>query len=370
MIRVLCVNHCSGISGAEVSLLTLLSALDRSRYEPHVAAPPGGLLDHCAHLGVPVHPISLPWVRRPRGIGDALTAFSHAHVGRQSLKRLADELDPGLIHANSTVAQVYASALHPGRAVIWHARDMQPLGVVGPYLSSHADALIAVSRAALRYHYSRGCRPRLTRAVYNGVDCGQFHPGVDGRPVRQELGVPEWATVFGCIGQAVSWKRHQDFIGAARCLEHLGWHFVLVRTDPFGHGEPLKEIIGPRLHILEGHGNVPALIAALDVLVLPSAYEPFGRTLIEAMALAKPVIATDTGGPPEVVVPGHTGLIVPTGDVAALAAAMERLGGDPGLRRRMGEAGHDRVLSSFTAEAHARAVEAVYEEVLAARASS
>jgi len=370
MTRVLCVNHCSGISGAEVSLLTLLSAVDRSRYEPHVAAPPGPLLDRCAHLGVPVHPIALPWVRRPRGIGDALSAFSHAHFGRQSLRRLAEELEPGLIHANSTVAQVYASALHSGRAVIWHVRDMQPLGVVGPYLASHADAMVAVSRAALLYHRSRGCRSRLARAVYNGVDCGRFRPGIDGRPVRQELGVPERAVVFGCIGQAVSWKRHEDFVAAAQGLGRPDWHFVLVRTDPFGHGEPLKEKAGPQLHILEDYGNVPALIAALDVLVLPSAYEPFGRTLIEAMALARPVIATDTGGPPEVVVSGQTGLVVPTADVAALAAAMERLGGDAELRRRMGEAGRDRALASFTAEAHARAVEAVYEEVLAARASS
>jgi glycosyltransferase involved in cell wall biosynthesis len=114
--------------------------------------------------------------------------------------------------------------------------------------------------------------------------------------------------------------------------------------------------------------DVAACLDAMDVAIHASTNpEPFGRVLIEAMALARPLIAPREGGPLEIVVDGETGLLVPPRDATALAAAIERLIGDPALRRRMGEAGRARVDAVFDIRHHVRAMEAVFEEMLAAR---
>ena len=104
----------------------------------------------------------------------------------------------------------------------------------------------------------------------------------------------------------------------------------------------------------------------LDVLVLTSDNEPFGRVLIEAMAASRPVVATRGGGVTEIVVEEETGLLVPVGDAKATAVAVERLLAQPERALAMGRAGKKRVEEGFSMQAHARRVEALYEEVLAA----
>ena len=120
--------------------------------------------------------------------------------------------------------------------------------------------------------------------------------------------------------------------------------------------------LGGRVHL---RGYVPDVIeqyADADVAVVPSTHpEPFSRVCLEAQALGLPVIATSPGGPQEIVVQGVTGLLVPTGDAPALAAALQRLARDPDARRRMGAAGRARVRSAFAVEVYARRVRAVCE---------
>jgi glycosyltransferase involved in cell wall biosynthesis len=116
--------------------------------------------------------------------------------------------------------------------------------------------------------------------------------------------------------------------------------------------------------------DVAACLDAMDVAIHASTNpEPFGRVLIEAMALARPLIAPREGGPLEIVVDGETGLLVPPRDPTALAGAIDRLVADPALRRRMGEAGRARVDAVFDIRQHVRAMAAVFEDRLAARRS-
>ena len=105
------------------------------------------------------------------------------------------------------------------------------------------------------------------------------------------------------------------------------------------------------------------VVAAADVLALPSWTEGLPLVVLEAMALGRPVVATTVGGTPELVSDGETGLLVPPRDVEALTAALKRVLDDGDLRRRLGEAGKRRVAERFSSEAMTRDVLAIYDEV-------
>jgi len=371
MTHVLYVNHTGSMSGAEHSLLTLVCHLDRSEFEPHVAAPPGPLLDACAKLGVATHPLSLEWFRRSLNPVCAARQLCRLASGRRALRRLVGELRPAIIHANGLSAQLYVSGLF-GRGAwrtVWHLRDMRPLSFVGPYLARRADALIATSRALAQFYPDLSSRP--IEVIHNGVDLTGPDRSSDAPAVRAALGVQEGETLFVCIGQALAWKRHEDLVAAMRLLADEPIRVVLVRTDPFGHGEGLDVgALPPRLTVLPEYTDIAALLAACDVLAHPSRNEPFGRTVLEAMAASRPTIVTDSGGPPEIAVHEETGLIVRTGDVESLAEAMRRLAHDPGLRARLGAAGRRRAEELFSAPQHARLVEHVYGKLLGASPSA
>ena len=110
--------------------------------------------------------------------------------------------------------------------------------------------------------------------------------------------------------------------------------------------------------------DMPACFSLSDVVVLASHAEPCGRVLFEAMASGKPVVATNTGGTPEIVRDGETGLLYAPGDDAGLATHLRSLYGDAARRIALGEEGRRRAASEFSIQAHVRRTEALYEEVL------
>ncbi len=123
------------------------------------------------------------------------------------------------------------------------------------------------------------------------------------------------------------------------------------------------------MRFLGRRSDVPDLLEACDVFVLPSRREGLGVAALEAMARGRPVVASAVGGLAETVVTEQTGLLVAPGDAAALAAALERLLADPALARRLGAAGAARVEQHFLAEQMVSAYETLYREILAERAA-
>lgn len=374
MIRILYVDHVTQPGGAQYSLLTLIEGLDRRRFEPHIALPSdsGPFPDQLRKLEVPLHRVPLGWLRRTPPILGHLRSAYLIEVSRSALGRVAKRIDPHIIHANSSAAQAACAALRlPRRRVVWHLRDMTPLGAFGRYLAARADLRIAPSNAAAEFHRQTHSDASPFRVIPNGIDVRRFSPEVDGSQLRKELGVPDNAILFGAIGQAVPWKRLQDLLAVDRGIAaDKDIHRLVLAADPFGHVskhvQALKDQAArlARCHVIGWRDDVERVIAALDVLVNPAQAETFGRTVVEAMACAKPVIAANRGGPAEIVLHGQTGLLFPPGDLVELAAAMRRLADDPDLRRSMGQAGRRRALSEYSATAHVRRMEALYEELL------
>lgn len=196
-------------------------------------------------------------------------------------------------------------------------------------------------------------------AIGNGVDVKRFDGSrTDSRHrVRRELGIPLEAVVIGMIGRMVAEKGYREFFEAAKIVDEQGsqaYFVVIGERLPSDHAAgvevPLAEAqrsLGPRLILAGPRKDIPELLSAMDIFTLPSYREGMPRTIIEAMMMSLPVVATDIRGSREEVLTETTGLLVPVGDTHALTNAFSRLIHDPELRRSMGENGRRRALELY-----------------------
>ncbi|MDR7545245.1 MAG: glycosyltransferase family 4 protein [Armatimonadota bacterium] len=352
-------NHGNIVGGGEISLLLLLEGLDRTQWRPVVAVPAEGpVADRCRALQAPAHVIPLPGIRRCGG------GVIHAVL---SLKRLADATGARLLHANGSRAMFYAglAGLLAGRPVLWHVRvaDRDPL--LDPLLAALATRIVVNSRAvAGRFH---GAAARRVRCVHNGVNLKEFSPRQPRPGLREALGVSGQGPVIASAGRFVAYKGYAHLIEAARLLKadrpDVEW---IIAGDGELRGvleeQCRRHGLAGQVHFLGWRDDLPDVLALADIFVSPAIGEHFGRVLIEAMAMGKPVVATASGAVPEIVADGKTGLLVPPADPTALAGALRILLADPDARRRLGEAGRTRVEAEFSLARHAEAIGAVYRE--------
>lgn len=199
--------------------------------------------------------------------------------------------------------------------------------------------------------------PARMVVIYNGV---APHPPVEPEPSLARTGGD--GPLIGFLARLHEGKAPLEFIDAIELARQRGSH---LRAAVVGNG-PLDREVRARaatadVAVLPLGGDPFPALAAFDVYVLPSRWELFPLTVLEAMAASLPIVATDVGGIPEAVAEGETGILVPGGDTNRLAAAIERLAGDAALRERMGRAGYARWEANFQHSAMVDAVEAIYE---------
>jgi glycosyltransferase involved in cell wall biosynthesis len=192
-------------------------------------------------------------------------------------------------------------------------------------------------------------------AVLNGRDPARFHPDPEARArLRAELGAGESDCIVIAVSRLVRHKGFVELLAAMRDTPPQCRLWVVGERLPSDHGEDLRPhfdaaaaALGPRLSMLGYRHDVAALLAAADVFTLPSHFEGLPMSIIEAMLVGLPVVATDIRGPREQVVQDETGLLVPPMTVPPLAKALTTLADDPPLRGRMGAAGRQRALERF-----------------------
>ena len=188
-------------------------------------------------------------------------------------------------------------------------------------------------------------------AIGNGRDPRHFHPDPAARArIRAELGVAQDQVVVIAIARLVRHKGWPELLAAMREVAAELW--VVGERLPTDHGADMEPYfaasgLGPRLRRLGYRTDIAALLAASDIFALPSHFEGLPMSVIEAMLCALPVVATAIRGPREQVVEGETGLLVPPATIPPLAAALQRLASDAGLRARMGQAGRNRALARY-----------------------
>jgi glycosyltransferase involved in cell wall biosynthesis len=222
------------------------------------------------------------------------------------------------------------------------------------------DLLFSQSAEDAEEAVEEGIAPReRVLAIGNGIDVARFDPASAGSGVlpRQELGIPQQAFVVGFIGRLVREKGLAEFLAAASDLGQRlpqAW-FLLVgerlTSDHAGGVEAelvaAKAALGERLVAPGLRSDIPRMLAAMDLFCLPSWREGMPRTIIEAMVMGKPVVATAIRGAREEVVAEETGLLVATRAPAQLAAAIERFVLNPAWGERLGQAGRQRALMLY-----------------------
>ena len=368
---ILYLNHVSYIGGAEIALLNLLTYLDRDTYTPVACVPAGELAEQIQQLQIRC--VQIP-------VLDGLNRYTLFHFSK-ALTQLAFAISreqPDLLHANTNFTSEYAGILSKltGVPAVGHIRDLEPLGRMGSWAICHNTKVIAISEAVKRYLIGERVPEQQIVRIYDGVDLHQYQPQANIPPfLKGGRGDFENFVRVGIIGQIGSRKGHLAFLEAARMIipTHPEARFWIVGKEPAQSKERYTEQLFQYVqeHHLEQHvkfwgfrADIPEILAQLDILVLPSLQEPFGKIVIEAMAMGKPVVASNVGGVPEIVGDGKTGLLVPPGSADALRQALAQLLPDREKRENMGRAGRQRVEQMFTLEQNVQETEQVYAEIL------
>ena len=222
-------------------------------------------------------------------------------------------------------------------------------------------------RIADRLTAELGVPAARVTCVATGVDLTRFHPKILAT-LRQELGLPPDVALIGMISVLRSWKGHATFMEAAAKLLADGRrkvHFVIAGDGPAREEWTQKIALEPwKGHVsLIGHrADVPNVLASLDVLVLPSyAHEGIPQIILQAQAMARPVVATTIGGIPEVVADGVTGLLVPPKDADGLAEKIAAILDDPALADSLGHAARAHIKESYSLDAMGEKLLALYD---------
>lgn len=274
------------------------------------------------------------------------------------------KIDVVHITAPRAVLVAGAAARLANVPVVWHVRIATSDKFYDRINLWLSDRIIVISKAVQkRFEWYRGSK--RIYLIHNGVDPEEFSPRESSHSFRKQLQI-EQAFVFGILGQILPVKGHGEFIEAARKvhLEFSDVHFLVVGKDNPYKRELQKNIeemgLSDTIHFVDFSTNVVTLINSLDLVVVPSYHEAFGRVTIEAMACAKPVIATYTGAGTEIITHGEDGVLIPPRDAEALKSAMKDLILDEKKREGIAKQGREKVISSFHIRDHVRKIEEVY----------
>jgi glycosyltransferase involved in cell wall biosynthesis len=222
------------------------------------------------------------------------------------------------------------------------------------WLAPRTDAIVVNSQAVAGYYESAGIDPAKLVLIRNGI-VDEPAPAVDRAAVLAEFDIPPDARVLGFVGRLWPQKRVRDLIWAVELLHNIkdNVYGLIVGDGPERAGlvdYAEKVRIDNKIRFAGLRDDVPRLLAATDVFVLPSEYEGMPNAVLEAMLACLPVVATDIPGNDELVVNEQTGFLVPVGDLRLLSSRINRLLDDESLCQRLGAAGQRRVREQFGVE--------------------
>jgi len=381
------------LPGADTFVHTLIMRnLDRSRFDVHVAY-------SAEHPGArtPAFEVlkTIPELHlKPFNFGPSLSGRSaiaktaaiwgsvSTLVGFAGLARYVKKHNIRVIHSTDRPRDAVSCAvlgkLSGAKSVIHaHLRFAEWMGRGLRWSMASVDAIAAVSEFVAQSLVDNGYPRTKTHVLLNAIELAEWDYRRDGGPLRREFGISEHAPVIACVARLFRGKGQDDVIRAmaairdefpdVRLLVAGRDDLQAMRTSFTEELKALAQDLGVSENVIfTGHrADMPAIMAACDIFALPSMLEPFGLVFVEAMAMKKPVLALDSGGVPEIVEPGKSGLLSALSDGPGLTSNLRTLLRNPQLRAQMGEYGRRRVERDFTSERLAEDTAKLYTNLIA-----
>jgi len=363
-VRVVQVMATGTNGGAQEHVFNLVSRMDHDYYDVSIVSlSPGSAVRKLQRAGFGVTVIDEPDDAIATGILAAHLADIRADVVHDHMYR-AEVVGTKAAIALATAGHrrpFVMSTVHSSR--VRSAEDQDVLRRLTPSI----DRLIVVSRAIDRKVVEEGRFGAPRTLVYNGVDLERYDHQEPCCTLRDEYDMEPGSPIVGVVGRLELEKGHPTLLEAwPHVLREVPGAYLMVVGEG-SRQEALHQIAreqGIERHVIftGRRDDIPAVTAAFDVAVLPSYREAQGLTILEAMALSRPVVASSVGGIPEMIEDGVTGLLVPPHDPAALAAAIVRVLRDHPLADMLGRAGHDLVHDRFCVQLMVNAVQELYDE--------
>lgn len=353
----------TNVGGAGIWLLNFLQAYDREALDMAVVLPAGAALKpRVEALGV-------------RVIEAEKIADQSLSVGGISvLKEIIAAEEPDIIHTHASISARIAGRLQGVKIINTRHCLEEPKRFIKRFVyrmvnNSLSDAVIGVSDAVVNNLIADGIPAQKVYRVYNGIRPLVPIPAEKQLALRQQYGIAEDAVVLGVVARLEPVKNHELFIEAAK---FAGMVNPKLRFMIVGDGSRKKELqamakkadIADKVIFTGYIQDINDIMNIIDIPVLTSHKEALSLALIEGMSLGKPCIATNSGGPAEVISQGESGLLVPNNDAVNLSLAMIDLGQNARKRAEFGAAGKRIVREKFGLEEMARKIEAIYTEII------
>jgi glycosyltransferase involved in cell wall biosynthesis len=366
--RVLFLAWAPFFSGAERALLMTLRALDGSEYEPYVIAGTDGEFAAAVRaLGVDCEVTALSPLEARRPFAGAFSVAKIVAAARRC--------GAALVHANDMPSYQpggYAARLL-GIPAITHLRFPDTQDGYRWFLRPDFARAIFISEAfkADAIREAPGVFDDRAAVLYDAVELPTLWTVAERQAERSRLGLPADRPVVALAGQVAEVKGIWEFVDAADRLRDTDAVFAVLGDDLKTGGAVRAEMEGrvrdrglaDRFVFLGFRKDAPQVVQAFDIVAVPSHVEPFGLSSLEAMAAARPVVASRVGGIPEVVADGRTGWLVPPREPRALAGAIRTLLLDPRQQAAFGAEGRKRADTVFSPLVHRRGLSHLYEQV-------
>lgn len=362
--------HQLEMGGTETHVVEVLRHLDRRAFAPVVCClmQPGRLGKQVQAMGVPVLALGLDRIynwQALRAAGTFSEFLRRHHVQILHTYLVSANVYGALVGRRARVPVVLTTRRDMGFSRNWR------LGLVERWLvNGLADRVVAVCDAVRRRAVREfGMGEAKVVAIPNGIDTATWFPRPPDRALMERWGIAPGEAVIGILGVLTPVKGHRYFLESAMRIawDRRNAKFLIVGDGPLrGECERLARefAIADRVSFAGSQDDTASFLALMDVVVCSSLSEGMSMSLLEAMAMGKPVVATRVGGNPEVVADGLTGILVPPRDGLALAKQILRLLDDPEAARRMGEAGRARAEREFDVRAMVRRMEDLYADLL------
>lgn len=384
--KILFVDHLADLGGAEINLLNIVSNLDPQRVQPVITCPgEGPFPDKIRELGIPFVPLTRhrDWgatnMLRNAGVLATITKIIPVFGGYlrviANLRAIIVREAPDLVYLNTLKAGVFGGVASKlaGVPMVQHVQDIvspESMNPIFRFIQSGCfrflnHPLIAISDAVKLSLAQLRVEPSRIARIYNGLDLCRFSPRADSAAIKREFGLPPDMLTVGIVARLMRWKGQEVFIEAISRVHSDARFFIVggLFWEEREYENELKALaarlgVGHKVEFLGHRDDIPNIMNLLDVVVHASIRpEPFGLTIIEAMAAARPVIGTRGGGVPEIISHGETGYLVEPNNPDEMAQRIDQLLENPRLRADMGKAARQRVEKYFDITQTARGIE-------------